>query len=133
MTVFRDTVAKGTAYPLVVIQEDISTVAEPAANSFAGDHAVIELVQVDLRMQKSSPNSGTQTESYTLPDALHKVLNGARLPAAPSKVYGLKVVNRVRIPDMPTRDTDQKRNTAPQPSGVIRVVYTVQVKRNLMV
>ena len=130
----RDETSPGRAYPFVKIQEGLDTGPDPISNAFDedSDFEVTELVQVELLMQKQSPHTHAQTESYTLPDALHKVLHGARLPSAPSKVYGMRVIGRVRIPDAPTKATNQPRNQAPQPSGVVRIVYTVQVKRNLI-
>ena len=114
---FRDLAPKGQSYPYASIQEGIDIGSEPTANVYSGDRGVVETAQVTLWDQLQSPNSHAQTESYTLPDALHAGLNGARLPMAPSKVYGLKVVGRVRLPN---RDT-----------GVVQHVYTVQIKRNL--
>lgn len=114
---FRDLAPKGQSYPYAAIQEGIAIDPEPTANVFSGDRGVVETAQVTLWDQLQSPKSNAQTESYSLPDALHVALNGARLPMAPKKVYGLKVVGRARIPN---RDT-----------GVVQHVYTVQVKRNL--
>lgn len=113
------------------IQEGISLVDEPTANAYAGDHAAVELVQVNLFMQLHSPNTSAVTESYTLPDALHRALNGGRLPTAPTKVYGMKVVGRTRVLGM-TRPKHVSPNApARLPNGLVHHAITVQVKRNL--
>jgi hypothetical protein len=130
----RDQTARGRPYPYVRIQEGLDVgpdQANPRANPDSGDYSVSELVQVDLLMQKASPHTGESTESFTLPDDLHRVLHGGVLEMAPKRVYGMRVIGRTRLPDMPTRATNQPRNQAPQPSGVVKVAYSVIVHRTL--
>lgn len=127
----RDETSPGRAYPFVKIQEGLDVGPEFEANPDSGDYGVTELVQVDLLMQKQSPMTHAQTESTTLPDALHQVLHGGTLETAPKRVYGMRVIGRTRIPDMPTRFTNQPRNKAAQPSGVVQISYTVRIHRTL--
>jgi hypothetical protein len=128
---FRDEVPRGQNYPYVVVREGIALTQEPAANAFSGDHAVIELVQIDIWMQKRSPHSQAVTEDYELPDALTRAVNGVSLAQAPTKVYGMKVVGRTRFPDHQTRKVGESRSTPSTPSGLVRYSITVEVKRNL--
>lgn len=131
IAVFRDEVSRGQSYPYVTIREGIALTQEPAANAFSHDHAVIELVQIDLWMQKRHPLSQAVTENYELPDAVTKAVNGVNLATAPKKVYGMKVVGRTRLPDHQTREGAQSRSTPSTPSGLVRYSITVEVKRTL--
>lgn len=85
-------------YPLVTVHEGVSIVTD-ASGDF-GDMAqpvtVTEQAQVDLWQQWKN-TSGAVVESYTLPGELIGALHGAQLSAAPTKVYGCRVVGSVRL------------------------------------
>jgi hypothetical protein len=102
----------------VEVTEDISTVPDGVFNAFDDpDGHVSELAGVDLYQRRMNPATGANAESYTLPDALTKALNGARLVSAPTHVVGVTVVGRNRVPDPDT--------------NVVHHALTVQIKRTL--
>lgn len=92
---YRDKAADNAIYPHVVIHEAIVVI--PDADGDDGDtsssHTLGETVQVSLWQRRGS-------EVFTLPDALVRALRGARLPAAPTRVYGCRVISRTRVPDV---------------------------------
>lgn len=128
--VFRDEAPKGQSYPYVTIQEGVAINEELSANAYAGDHAVVETVQVNLWLQRHNQATNAITESYTLPNALARALDGSGLPQAPMKVYGMKVIGVQRLIPM-TRPLDQPKGTPIERSGLVHHAITVQVKRNL--
>lgn len=128
--IFRDQAPRGQSYPYVTIQEGIGIVEETSANAFSGDNRVRELVQIDLWMQRHSPATNAVTESYSLPDALCRAINGCRLDAAPMKVYGMKLIGRTRLFGT-TRATAKGQATPVEPSGTIHHVITAEVRRQL--
>lgn len=128
--IFRDQAPRGQSYPYITVQEGIGIDEEPSANAFSGDHRVRELVQIDLWMQRHSPATNAVTESYTLPDALCRAVNGAALDAAPMKVYGMKLVGRTRLFGT-TRAVSRGQSTPVESSGTIHHVITAEVRREL--
>jgi hypothetical protein len=109
----RDETAQGRTYPCFIVREGISRTPDPGANAYSGDQRFNELVEIELLDHKKRSANQQTVENYTLPDALARKLHGGHLDMAPTKVYGMTLVNSVRIPE-PQR---------------IRQVYTVQVRR----
>jgi hypothetical protein len=101
VTVYRDRPPEGTAYPYVTVHEGISEVPSGTDNAFcADDFTIVEQVQVSLWQQWKDKASNAVTESYTLAAALRRLLNGAQLATAPTRVFGVRVTNRVRALDV---------------------------------
>jgi len=87
--------------PYVTIHEGISEVPSGIDNAFcADDFTIVEQVQVSLWQRWKDPTSNTVNESYTLAAALRRLLNGAQLATAPTRVFGVRVTNRVRALDV---------------------------------
>src|SRR5687768_1064682 len=82
---YRDDKPPGQEPDYIEVHEDISTVPDGLFNAFDDPEGhVSELVQVDYYQRRRNPVTGAAVESYTIPDALTKALNGCRLPAAPT-------------------------------------------------
>jgi len=102
---YRDEAPDGASLPYTTILEAIALVPDPADNAYNGEaHAGRETVQVSLWQQWRNPSTKAITESYSLPGALVRALNGAVLAtsgsgAPPTHVWGLRVVSMVRIPE----------------------------------
>jgi hypothetical protein len=118
--VYRDGAPTGSRPPYIAITEGIGyaprldgDTADPAAV-----RTVTEAVQVDLVQPGRVPAGAgaAVSESYTLPGQLARALHTARLPAAPTRVYGVRVSAGRRWP----------------PAGnVVRHTYDVIVERVL--
>lgn len=98
IAVFRDRVGQDATLPYSRIQEAI-TMTPRQSGDFGDtnrDALVTEEAQVDLWQQHRNPTTNAVTEDYTLQDTLAHKLHGARLTAAPKRVYGVRVlgVNR---------------------------------------
>jgi hypothetical protein len=102
--IYRDFAPDGHAKPYITITEEISLTVEQSGDY--GDSSVTqygtELVQVDIWQALRNAND-TGSESYSLKPAVLKALNGARLTAAPTHVYGCTVDSSVRLVE---RDTN---------------------------
>lgn len=111
ISAYRDAAPKGAVLPYVVIFEGIAIVPDGDDNPNDRDvaagtdkQAVTETAQVTLWDRLKKVDDGSAAESYTLPDSLHRALDGASLAisgsgAPPGRVWGVYVVNRVRLPE----------------------------------
>lgn len=101
LTAYRDRAPAGTARPYVTISEGISTVRERHGDegSSTAHRAATELVQVDLwdNWRADASHATGVAESYTLPGALIRGIDGADLTTAPKRVYGCTVDSSVRL------------------------------------
>jgi hypothetical protein len=131
VTVFRDRAPKDAPLPLVIIQEGISMV--PDRDGDFGDpaavHGVAEQAQVSLFQAWRKPD-GTAGETYTLPGDLVASLQGAQLPTAPTRVYGVRVIGKVRIPGIDAPGGGAVADNA-DGGNVIHDAITVELRRNL--
>lgn len=100
LAAYRDLAPERATLPYVVVNEAIAIV--PTASSARFDRAGTaptgrETAQVSLWQRWRNPETGAMAESYTLPDALIELLDGAQLSAAPSHVWGVLVLSSRRI------------------------------------
>ncbi len=101
MAAYRDEAPAGATLPYVTIFERLALVPNGVDGRFdrdSGPHVGNETVQVSLWEQWRSPETGALTESYTLSDALVRLLDGASLPVAPTHVWGVKFISGRRLP-----------------------------------
>lgn len=101
LAAYRDEAPKSATYPHVLVHEAISLVPSLANSRYdrAGTPpAGIETVQVSL-WQQSRGSDGAVAESYSLPDDLASLLDGAQLATAPTHVWGVRFINTVRVID----------------------------------
>lgn len=105
ISVHRDQAPDNQTLPYVSVTESVSLTPDQGGD--LGDtratRYVTELVQVDLWQHWRDPSSGAMSESYTLPSAIVAALQGASLPTAPTRVYGVTVDSVVRLLE---RDTN---------------------------
>ena len=87
------------ALPYVTVRERIGmSVDRDGAFDRGVPHTVTETVSVDLWQQWRDPATGKSGgESYDLADRLARLLHGAALPSAPTRVYGVRVAGRTRL------------------------------------
>lgn len=108
LAAYRDEAPKGATKPYVTILERIAVVPNGSDGRFdhdAGAHSINETVQVSLWEQwREAADGGALRESYTLSDALVRLLDGASLPVAPTHVWGVLLQSSRRLP--PERDTN---------------------------
>lgn len=116
---YRDRAPQDAALPYAVIREAVTATVRRHGDfgDINASRAVTEEVQIDLWQQARDPESNAVTESYTLPSAVFRNLHGARLPAAPTHVHGVKVLGMTRFPDPDAR--------------LVRHLITVQLDRAL--
>ncbi|MFI6979312.1 hypothetical protein ACIBSV_12100 [Embleya sp. NPDC050154] len=118
--VYRDGPAPGTALPYIAVTEGISLVPSVAARGDVGDQAadiaVVEQVQVDI-IQQARTVAGQNAERYDLPAAVYRALDGARLTAHPTHVYGSRVLSMGRDAIV---------------DNVVRHILMVQLDRDLL-
>lgn len=101
ISAYRDEAPGGTAPPYVTILERIALVPDGIDGRYdraSGPHSGRETVQVDIWEQWRDPTTHALTESYTLSDALTRLLDGAALPVAPTHVWGVKFISGRRLP-----------------------------------
>lgn len=115
LSAYRDRPPEDTAKPYVTIQEGIAITPDLSGDN-GQNPTVRETVQVSL-WQASRSAANLVTESYTLADSLYLGLHGARLSAAPKRVYGCKVRSSVRLLE---RD-----------ASTVQTVYTLELSRVL--
>lgn len=116
LSAFRDRPVDGHALPYVTIHEEIALVPDPGADDDPQGTGK-ETAQVDLWQQWRDP-SGALVENYSLPRQLHAALKGAPLDTAPDRVYGVKVINRIRLVE---RD-----------ENIVHHAYTLEISRQLI-
>jgi hypothetical protein len=118
LAVFRDDAQTGQALPYATVTEAVTVTADGAGDT--GDTGaaryVTELAQVDL-WQTWRAENGAIAESYTLPGAIVRCLQGAQLTSAPTRVYGCTVDSMVRLLE---RDTN-----------LVHHAVTVRIRRAL--
>lgn len=98
---YRDEAPAHSTLPYVTIIERIALIPDGIDGRFdrdSGPHTGRETVQVDLWEQWRNPSTGAVSESYTLSDALTRLLDGAALPVAPTLVWGVKFISSRRLP-----------------------------------
>lgn len=108
ISAYRDEAPDGAPLPYVTILERIALVpnVDGRFDRDSGPHSANETVQVSLWEQwrdLSLPHKPL-TESYTLSDALTRLLDGASLPVAPTLVWGVLFRSSRRLP--PELDTN---------------------------
>lgn len=96
ISVYRDRAPDGTTFPYVTVSESVSVVPDLSGDFGASTPTVTELVSVDVWQAE---RNGVTGESYTLVPSVVRALHGANLTAAPTKVYGVRVVGDVRLPE----------------------------------
>jgi len=101
---FREGPRPGQAAPYGVIQrEDIrlNSVANGDFGDPDADLSVVEIITVDLiqpARSKVNTRLAKNAERYGLAEVFAAALHGCQLPAAPSKVYGVRVQDIDRFP-----------------------------------
>lgn len=97
ISVYRDRAPQGAAPPYVTVSEAVAITPDVLEDGAAS--TVREEVTVDVWMPWRTSTGGI-AESYTLPGAVAKALQGQALPAAPTRAYAV-IVHRVgpRLPD----------------------------------
>lgn len=101
---FREGPRPGQAPPYGVIQhEDIrlNTTANGDFGDPDADLSVVEVLTVDLLQParaKVTSRLARNAERYGLAEVIAAALHGCQLPAAPSKVYGVRVQDIDRFP-----------------------------------
>jgi hypothetical protein len=129
VSVYRDAAPKNTGLPYILVHEGISVVPEPTFNSHDDTEGhVRELAQVDVWQIWKNLRTDTIEESYTLPDAITRALNGARLADAPTHVAGVRVIGVVRTIGNPD---PKARDGAVGADDKVRHAITVEVRRTL--
>lgn len=115
ISVYRDAAPDGTAKPFITVSESLSTVPD-LSGDFGSTNpvTVTELAQVDVWQNR---RSGLTGESYSLVRDVERALHGANLTAAPTKVYGTRVIGSVRL-------------TEPE-NDVVHQAVTVEIHRVL--
>lgn len=91
MAAYRDEAPERASLPHVTILEEIALVRTGADGRFdreAGSQSSTETAQVSL-WEHWREADGDKGESYTLGDALIRLLDGATLPVAPTHVWGV--------------------------------------------
>lgn len=100
LAAYRDEAPPDTVPPYVTVNESVALVPDLANARYdrAGTSPTgRETVQVSLWQRWRSPETGGVGESYTLPDALAELLDGAMLTAAPKHVWGVHLVSVSRL------------------------------------
>lgn len=100
LAAYRDAAPERAGLPYVTVREAIAVV--PSASNARYDRAGTaptgrETAQVSLWQRWRDPATGTVAESYTLPDALAELLDGAQLTASPKHVWGVHLVSSIRL------------------------------------
>jgi hypothetical protein len=103
LSAYRDEAPDDTTLPYVTITERIALVPNGVdgrydRSSSSGPHTGNETVQVSLWEQWRHPTTKALTESYTLSDALVRLLDGAALATAPTHVWGVRFLSSRRLP-----------------------------------
>lgn len=100
---YRDEAPPGSALPYVTIAEAVAVVPKPSSPRFdAGSQKyVAETVQIDVWQSWRDATTRAVAESYTLAAAIARALDGAQLPAAPTQVSGVRLINTVRLLEPP--------------------------------
>jgi hypothetical protein len=99
LAAYRDDAPERAPLPYVTILEHIAVVPSGSDNRYdtgAGPHSFDETVQVSL-WEEWRTRAGAKGESYTLRDALIRLLDGARLPTAPTHVWGVRFMSARRL------------------------------------
>lgn len=118
---YRDEAPDATALPYVTIFERIALVPNGIDGRYdrdSGPHTGNETVQVSLWEQWRDPTTRALSESYTLSDALVRLLDGAALPVAPRHVWGVKFLSSRRLP--PELD-----------ANLVQTAMTIEVVRDI--
>lgn len=97
VSVYRDRAPQGVLPPYVTVSEAVAITPDVLEDGAAS--TVREEATVDVWMPWRT-STGSVAESYTLPGAVAKALQGQPLPAAPTHAYAV-IVHRVgpRLPD----------------------------------
>jgi hypothetical protein len=90
IAVYRDQAPENQALPYVIVNEAVAMTPDALEDGASG--TVREEVTVDVWMAWKDVTTGLRTESYTLPSAVARVLQGARL-----NVIGTAVVYAVVV------------------------------------
>lgn len=118
-------------YPCVTVDEQIGLTSDPTFNQFDDSRGhVTELVQVDVWQHRWNPQNLREViEDYTLPDTVLRLLKGAGLSTAPTRVFGVRVLDSRRLPYevVPSK----KPGVAPTVANVVHHTITVEVRRTL--
>lgn len=117
---YRLNAPENQAPPYLTIQEAVSVVPHPDDNPWwdEAESIVVEEAQVDV-WQKRKNDDNTVAESYTLPASVARALHGGLLgTAAPTKVWGMSLVDGPRL--LP--DPDQ---------NIVHHICTVRILRHL--
>lgn len=121
ISAYRDEAPDGSTLPYVTILERIALVPNGVDGRYdrdSGAHSGNETVQVSLWEQWRHPTTKALTESYTLSDALVRLLDGAPLPVAPTHVWGVRFLSSRRLP--PELDTN-----------LVQTAITIEVVRDI--
>lgn len=111
---YRDRAPKGTALPYITVSEAIAVVPDTLEDGAAS--TVRETASVDVWMTWKNVTDGSMAESYSLPGAVLRALQGQPLTAAPTHVYAVVVTH------MGPRLVDEEEN-------VVHVPITVEIWR----
>jgi hypothetical protein len=101
LAAYRDDAPKDAVLPYVIVHEGIALVPSPTDSRFdraGGRPSGEETVQVSL-WQQWRDSGGVMVESYTLPDALAELLDGAVLTASPKHTWGVRFISSRRLPE----------------------------------
>lgn len=121
LSAYRDKAPPAAPLPHVTITERITLVRNGADGRFdhdAGPRTANETVQVSLWEHWRNPATGALSESYTLSDALTRLLDGTTLPVAPTHVWGVLFRSSRRLP--PEVDTN-----------LVQTAITIEVVRDI--
>lgn len=116
ISVYRDRAPVNQALPYITVSEAVAIIPDQLEDGAAS--TVREEATVDVWMAWKDKTAGTIAESYTLPGAVAKALQGQPLPAAPTRAYAV-IVHRVG-----PRLVDEEEN-------VVHVPIQVEVWRAL--
>lgn len=115
VSVYRDIASPGATLPYVTVRESVSVTVDPHGD-FAAT-GVTELAQVDIWQEWRSTTTRGVSESYTLADDVIERLHGAVLSAAPTHVYGSRVIGSSRL-------LEQEEN-------VVHTAITLEIRRDI--
>lgn len=119
LSAYRDDPPERALLPHITILEDIAIVPDGVDGRYdrdSGTHSVRETVQVSL-WERWRDKAGDKGESYTLRDALVRLLDGATLPVAPTHVWGVKFVSAQRLVE--------------KPANLVQTAITIEVVRDI--
>lgn len=120
VSVYRDQASSSATRPYLTVSEAVAVIPDPLEDGMATTG--IEEASVDLWMDWKDPVAGTLKESYTLPGAIVRALQGARLATAPTLVYGV-LVRRAG-----PRIVEMEENSG---GGIVHFVIQLDIRRNL--